>query len=127
MAATSIEFAFVAPVFFMLFLGMVELGRGIMVRHMLMNAARQGCRVGILEGKGNSDITAAANSVLAPLGIASDTILVQVNDGSGDALNANANDEVTVTVSVPISSVTWVPGGTYLNGSISSQYTLRKE
>ena len=64
---------------------------------------------------------------MAPLGIASDTIVVQVNDGSGDALNANANDEVTVTVSVPISSVTWVPGGTYLNGSISSQYTLRKE
>src|SRR5437879_4087676 len=80
--ASAVEFAFVAPVFFLMVLGMIELARGIMVRHALTNAARQGCRVGILPGKGNTDITTAANSTLTPLGIKGDTITVQVNDGT---------------------------------------------
>ena len=125
--ASAVEFAFVAPIFFMLILGMIELGRGLMVRHMLTNAARQGCRVGILEGKGNADVTAAVNAALAPIGIASDTVTIEVNDNAGDVLNAPADAVVTVIVSVPVSTVTWVPGGQYLGSSISGQYTLRKE
>jgi Flp pilus assembly protein TadG len=126
-AATSVEFAFVAPVFFLVVLGLIELGRGLMVKHLLANAARQGCRVGIIEGKSNADINAAVTGVLAPLGIASDTVTVDVNDVPGDAINGTAFNELTVIVSVPVSAVTWVPGGTYLSGSLSAQYTLRKE
>jgi len=126
-AASSVEFAFVAPIFFLLILGLIELSRGIMVKHMLINAARQGCRVGVLEGKGNSDIQAAAASTLTPIGIASESVSVQVNDGVGDALNASADSELTVVVTVPVSSVTWVPGGKYLSGTLSAQFTMRKE
>jgi hypothetical protein len=108
-------------------LGTIELARGLMVRHILTNAARQGCRVGILPGNGNTQITAAANSTLTPLGISGDSISVQVNDGTKDAANANTGDEVTVTVSVPVSSVTWIPGWRYLGTSLSGRYTLRKE
>jgi Flp pilus assembly protein TadG len=126
-AASAVEFAFVAPIFFLLILGLIELSRGIMVKHMLMNAARQGCRVGVLEGKGNSDIQAAAASTLTPIGISSESVVVQVNDGVGDALNASADSEVTVIVSVPVSAVTWVPGGMYLSGTLSGQFTMRKE
>jgi Flp pilus assembly protein TadG len=126
-AVTSVEFAVIAPVFFVLVLGMIELGRGMMVRHLLANAARQGCRAGIIEGKGNSDITAAVASALSPIGISSETVTVQVNDGSSDALDAPAFNELTVTVSVPVSAVTWLPGGRFLTGNLSAQYTLRKE
>jgi len=126
-AASAVEFAFVAPVFFLLILGLIELSRGIMVKHMLINAARQGCRVGVLEGKGNSDIQAAAASTLTPIGISSEAVSVQVNDGVGDALTAAADSELTVIVSVPVSSVTWVPGGKYLSGTLSAQFTMRKE
>jgi Flp pilus assembly protein TadG len=123
----AVEFAVVAPVFFLLVLGMIELGRGIMVRHMLTNAARVGCRVGVLEGKGNSDVSAAVNSTLQIVGMSGDSITITVNDGSGDVRNANPDDEVTVVVSVPVSGVTWVPGGKYLSGNLTSQFTLRKE
>jgi Flp pilus assembly protein TadG len=126
-AATTVEFALVAPLFFLMVLGLIELGRGLMVKHLLTNAARQGCRVGVVEGKGNSDINAAVSTVLAPLGISAETVSVQVNDGSGDARFAVAFNELTVKVSVPVSAVTWLPGGRYLSGTLSGQYTLRKE
>jgi Flp pilus assembly protein TadG len=124
---SSVEFAFVAPIFFLMLLGLIELSRGLMVKHMLLNAARQGCRIGVLEGKGNSDINAAVSAALAPIGISSDTVVVEVNDGVGDALTASADSEVTVIVSVPVSAVTWVPGGKYLSGTLSGQFTMRKE
>jgi Flp pilus assembly protein TadG len=125
--ASAVELAFVAPIFFLLILGMIELGRGLMVRHMLTNAARQGCRLGILEGKSNADVTAVVHSALTPVGISSDTVSILVNGGSSDVKNANADDEVTVIVSVPVTTVTWVPGGQYLGSTLSGQYTLRKE
>jgi Flp pilus assembly protein TadG len=123
----AVEFAILAPVFFMLILALIELGRGIMVRHMLTNAARAGCRVGVLEGKGNTDVTAAVNRTLNIVGISGDAVMITVNDGGGDVLNANPDDEVTVVVSVPVSGVTWLPGGRYLSGNLTGQYTLRKE
>jgi Flp pilus assembly protein TadG len=125
--AAVLEFAVTAPVFFLMVLGLIELGRGIMLKHVLTNAAQQGCRVGVVEGKANSDVTTAVNASLSILGITSDTTTVQVNDGSSDVVNANPGDEVTVIVTVPVSKVTWLPGGKYLSGNLSGQYTLRRE
>jgi hypothetical protein len=98
-----------------------------MVQHLLTNAARHGCRAGIIEGRSNTDITNAVTSTLKPMGITSDTVSVQVNDGKADASTAVAGGEITVTVSVPVSSVTWVPTSKYLSGSLTGQYTLRRE
>jgi Flp pilus assembly protein TadG len=125
--ASAVEFAFIAPVMFLMILGMIELARGLMLIHMMTNAARAGCRVGILEGKANSDVTAAVNSALQPIGISTDSVTVDVNDNVSDVANCNPGDEVTVVVSVPISTVSWVPYARYLSGNISGQYTLRRE
>jgi Flp pilus assembly protein TadG len=125
--AHAVEFAVVAAVMFVFILGLVEVGRAFMVQHLLTNAARQGCRVGILPGKANSDVIAMVNSTLTAQGIRGDTATVQVNDNSADVANANSGDEVTVSVSVPVSSVTWLPGSGFLRGSIASKYTLRRE
>ena len=127
LGAATVEFACVAAVFFLLVLGIIEIGRGIMVKHLMLAAARQGCRVGILPGNGNAEIASAVQGALTPLGITAESITVQVNDGSGDAQNANSGDEVTVLVSVPVSAITWVPGMRYLGGNIASQYSLRKQ
>ena len=62
-----VEFAIIAPVFFVFVLGLVELGRGLMVQHLLTNAARQGCRLGVIEGKTYTDIQNAAKSVLGDI------------------------------------------------------------
>ncbi len=63
--AAAMEFAFVGPVFLFLVLGVVEVGRALMVQHLLTNAARAGARTGIIEGKGNTDITSAVNTAPA--------------------------------------------------------------
>jgi Flp pilus assembly protein TadG len=125
--AHAVEFAVVGVVMFVFILALVELGRGFMVQHLLTNAARQGCRVGIIPGKANSDIIATINSTLSSQGIRGDTATVQVNDNTADVATANSGDEVTVAISVPVASVTWLPGSGFLSGSISSKYTLRRE
>jgi Flp pilus assembly protein TadG len=125
--AAVVELAFVAPVLFVFILGLVEVGRGLMVVHLLNNAAQAGCRTGIIEGKSTDDITAAVTSALAANGVSGDSVSVQVNDGSANASTAAAGDEITVTVSVPVGSVSWVPGAKFLSGSLQGQYTMRRE
>jgi Flp pilus assembly protein TadG len=125
--ANTVEFAIIAPVFFMFVLGLIEVGRGIMVVHLLTNAARVGARTGVIEGTSTAQIKTAVVNCLNQQGISAETTTVQVNDGSADASTANAGDEITVLISIPVSKVTWLPGGQYLNGTISGQFTLRRE
>ncbi len=44
------EFAIVAPIFFMMIMGMLELGRAVMVQQVITNASREGARVAVLDG-----------------------------------------------------------------------------
>jgi Flp pilus assembly protein TadG len=125
---TTAEFAFVAPVVFILFFGVIELGRGLMVAHLLTNAARVGCRAGVIEGVSTTTITNAVKSSLTGVGISGENVSVQVNDGATDASASKAGDEITVSASIPFSSVTWLPFGSFLSGkTLSGQYTLRRE
>lgn len=124
---TTVEFAVVVPVFFLFVFGIIEIGRGLMVTHLLTNAARAGCREGVLEKKSTADITAAVNAVLNGQGLSGTSISVTVNDKSADASTAVSQDEITVVVTVPVANVTWLPGGGYLNGKLTGQYNLRRE
>jgi hypothetical protein len=54
-------------------------------------------------------------------------VTVQVNDATADASTAQSGDEITVIVTIPASSVSWLPGSTYLNLNLYGQYTLRRE
>jgi Flp pilus assembly protein TadG len=125
--AAALEFAVVGTGLFIIIFGIIELSRGLMVQHLLTNAARQGCRVGCISGKSNTDVTNAVNVALSSQGISTDTIQVQVNDGTGDVLNAKSGDEVTVLVSVPIATASWFPGTRFLSGTLKGRYTLRRE
>jgi Flp pilus assembly protein TadG len=125
--ASIVELAFVAPVVFLIVLGIFEIGRGLLVIHLLNNAAEAGCRAGIIEGQSTANIQSVVTSVLTQSGISGDTATVLVNDGSTDASSAQAGDEITVKVSVPISSITWVPKARFLSGNLQGQYTMRRE
>jgi Flp pilus assembly protein TadG len=114
-------------VMFVFILALIEIGRAFMVQHLLTNAARQGCRTGIISGKSNADVTSAAMGALTSQGIKGETATVQVNDNVADVATAKSGAEVTVIVSVPYASVTWVPGVRFVTGNISGQYTLRRE
>ena len=125
--ATTVEFAVICSVLFLVVLGFIEVTRGFMVIHLLNSAARQGCRIGVIEGKSTKDIRTAAVKTLKSQGIHGEVTTVMVNGGAADASTSKAGDEITVTISVPASSVSWVPGARFLVGNISSQYTLRRE
>jgi Flp pilus assembly protein TadG len=125
--AAAVEFAAVALAFSAIILGIFEVGRAFMVRHLLTNAARQACRFGVLDGKSTSQITAVAVNALTAQGISGENVSVQVNDGSTDASAAPSGAEITVIVAVPISSVSWMPIPSYVVNTLSGQYTLRRE
>jgi Flp pilus assembly protein TadG len=125
--ATTVEFAVVVPVFFIFVFGMVEIGRGMMVTHLLNNAARDGCRIGIIAGQTTANITAAVSDLLSSQDIDGETVTVQVNDANEDASTAASGDAIRVQVTVPVANITWLPGGRYLTGTLSGRYSLRRE
>lgn len=111
--AALVEFAMVAPIFFLFMVGAIEFGRAIMVQEVLTDASREGARVGILDGSQTSDVTAAANSYLTAMNVSGTTVTVSPqNPGSQPS-----GTQVTVTVSVPYNSVSWVPAPWFLGGA----------
>src|SRR5262249_25261465 len=86
--ATAVEFALVAPIFFVMCLGTIEFGRCLMVTELLTEAARKGCRKGIIEGTTTQQIRDAAINFLSTVGINGETVRVIINDGAGNVTEA---------------------------------------
>jgi Flp pilus assembly protein TadG len=129
-AAAAVEFAVVAPVFFLVVLGLIEMGRACMVAEQLTEAARRGCRQGVIEGTTSAAIEQAALNYLSSVGINGETAGVSINDApvnTVEAQNMPAYTEITVIVTIPVDSFTWLPGGRFLFGNLSGQYTMRRE
>lgn len=125
---TAVEFAFVGSIVFLMFFGILELGRALMVTHLLTNAARAGCRAGVVEGTTTASIKSVVAQALTGVGISGDTVTVQVNDGATDASASKAGDEITVVASISASSVSWLPFQKFLSGkTLTGQYTLQRE
>jgi Flp pilus assembly protein TadG len=127
--ASVVEFALVAPIFFTIVLGIIEVGRGCMVQELITEGARRGARIGVIEGTSSTTIKQTVTNYLGSVGISGDTAGISVNDApidSIDAQNMPAYTEITVVVTVPVSSCTWVPT-LFLSGTISGQYTMRRE
>jgi hypothetical protein len=106
-----VEFALLAPFLFTLSIGAFEVGRAIMAREVLTDAARKGCRISTLPGKGNTDITADVNDILIDNGIPTGdaTITILVSGNVVDASTAQSGDAISVKVTVPFNDVTWAP------------------
>jgi Flp pilus assembly protein TadG len=126
---STVEFALVAPIFFVVVLGVVEIGRACMVTELLSEAARRACRQGVIEGTSSGNIQSTATNYLSSMGINGETANVFVNDtpaGSTNVAGMPAYTEITVVVTVPVSSVTWTPLW-FVSGNLSGQYTMRRE
>jgi Flp pilus assembly protein TadG len=125
--AHLVEFALVAPLFFLFVLTLIDIGRGMMATSLLANAARAGCRTGVLPGKANSDIQTAVTQAFSGQGMSGTTVTVMVNGTVANASTANTKDLVTVSVTAPIANVTWMPGVWFVKGTLSGQYSLERE
>jgi Flp pilus assembly protein TadG len=119
-----VEFAVVAPIFFLFVMGMIEFGRMVMVEQVITNAAREGARVGVLDNSTSSTVTTAANKYLTSAGVSSATVTCSPDPPS----SATYASPVSVTVSVPFNSVSWLPSPLFLGGkTLSYTATMRRE
>lgn len=133
--AAVVEFALVAPLFFMLVFGVIEFGQAFMVSQILNSAARDGVRVAIADGSTNADVEAAVLDVLertTTTDPADVTVTITVTpDGSnpdpGNQVSAaSKRDLCTVDVQVAFSDVSVVTGkfleGVPLRGNCSMRH-----
>lgn len=109
----AVEFAVVAPVVFLAFFGLVEMGRMVMVKQAVVNAAREGCREAILATTINvADVDAVVRARLQNVvPNASDVNKLRVTCTPAVLSQATASGtEVTVEVECNFSDVSWTPG-----------------
>ena len=121
---TAVEFALVAPLFFLLILAFIEFGWAMMASGILTNAAREGARTAALDGAEVADVAAAVNRYLNAGGLPSVTPSVSPNPPSA----ATAGQNVTVTASLPFSQISLVPVPTWLgNVRLTATSVARRE
>ena len=113
--AAVVEFAIVAPLFFLLVFGMVEYGRMVMVQQVLTNASREGARSAVLDGASATAVKASVVEFLEESAINSVT-QDNVEITPADPSTAGSGDSVTVTVTVDFDDVSWMPSPMYLGG-----------
>jgi len=121
----AVEFAVVAPVLFLMILGMIELGRAIMVQQVLTNASREGARVAVLDGTAGTEVHNAVDSYLGRASITGASVTVDPTEPS----TAGYGAPVTVTVQIPFSQVSWLPSPIFLGGgkNLTATTVMRRE
>jgi Flp pilus assembly protein TadG len=123
-----VDLALVLPVMFWVVFGSIELGRVMRARAALADAARSGARVGAVSGQTNSDVTDAVNGLLVQAGLDSGgaTTTILVNGSAADVSTAASGDRVTVTVSMPVSSVSRLAAPVFTGNMRLSQTTVMR-
>jgi len=120
----AVEFAVVAPLFFLLILGMIEFGRMIMVQQVITNGSREGARVAVLDGATTTEVTNAVQAYLTNSAVNGAVVAVTPNPPS----SAGYGEPVTVTVSVPFNQVSWLPSPMFLGGNtLVASTVMRRE
>jgi Flp pilus assembly protein TadG len=116
-----VEFAIVAPLFFLLVFGMIEYGRMVMVQQVITNASREGARRAVLDGATPAAVKSKVNTYLESACITPKDEYVDIPD---DPRTVGYREPVEVTVTVPFSEVSWIPAPMFLQGVDLSATTV---
>ena len=117
----TVEFAIVAPVFFMFVFAGIEFSRANMIRNSVQNAVYEGARTGIVPGATNAECVAATQSLLDIVGIQQSTIVVTPS-------NLDNATTISVSVTAPLDGANgYVFPNFFLGRTISSSITLERE
>lgn len=119
--AVAVELAVVSPVMLAMVFGIIEFGWLFTVRHTMVNAAREGARIGVLQGVTVGDIEDRVREYLEPMGLAGKANI--------DVTEATlADPTVTVVVSVPQEEVSLVGNFFgFTQGTVEGTASMRKE
>jgi Flp pilus assembly protein TadG len=124
LGAAVVEFAIVAPLFFLLVFAMIEYGRMVMVSQLITNASREGARQAVLDGATNSEVDSAVTGYLEMSSIqGADVETIPANISTADD-----GEAITVSVSVTFDQISWLPSPMYLGGQeIKASTVMRRE
>ena len=134
--AALVEMALVLPLFLLVVLGIIEFGRAMMVCQMVTNAAREGARRAILEDSTNTAVEQQVNDFLtSALNVSASDVTTTItittapgNEDAGNQLNKSENgDLVSIRVSVPYDSVSFVTGRFLAGKNLVGQSSMRHE
>lgn len=121
--AATVEFALIAPLFFLLVLGSIEIGRALMVQQVLTNASRVGAREASLLNGTSAAAQAAASDYAASATVPGISVSI-----SPDPSEASAGQMIQVTTSIDFMSTNWSPSPWFMGGQIlTAQSSMRKE
>ncbi len=120
--AAIVEFAVILPLLLTILFGIIEYGWVFMVRQTLQTAAREGCRLAVLQTASApySDVTDRIAQVMGPTGLTSYTV---------NMTHATSSSPVeTVEVQIPYSDVSLMGGffGTH-SSNLAGSCSMRKE
>jgi Flp pilus assembly protein TadG len=122
-----VEAAIVLPVLILLVFGLIECSRLGMVAQILSTAAREGCRVAVIDGNTSTDVTNRVNQVLSNSVINGVTTTLTPTDVTTVHSGDNPNT-VQVTLSVPYRQVTWLPSPyLFQNSTVTASATMSSE
>lgn len=121
--AVVVELAIVAPILVVIFLGMVEVSRVIMVQQIITNAAREGAREAILDGATITDVQTSVTQYLSNSTISGATVSV-----TPDPTTAVSRQQITVTVNISYANVMWLSAGYFDSADVlSASCSMRSE
>ncbi len=122
--AAVTEFAIVAPVFFLVILGMIEFGRMAMVQQVITNAAREGARIAVLDGATKNKVDQRVNDYLVSAGVRTATVAVTPDPPD----SAKYGESVSVSVSIPFREVSWLPTPRFIGAHVlRAESVMRRE
>jgi Flp pilus assembly protein TadG len=121
--AAAVEFAMIAPLFILMFFGIVEFGRGMMVQQVIIQASREGAREASLPDATLDSVKDIVQEFAEKSGVTikRDDIAVTPNPAS-----ATNNEQITVEAEVAVSDVSWIPRS-FLPASLRASTTMRSE
>ncbi len=95
--ATAVEFAFMVPIIFTMFIGSIEVTRMNFIRNTASNACYEGARKAVSPGATNAEAETEARRLVNTLGV-----------GNGATVNVTSTpDTVTVSITIPVNQNSW--------------------
>jgi len=100
--AAALELALMLPLFLLLLIGILELGRAVMIVQIMTSSSREACRQAIIDGANEAQIKSIAHDYLNSAGISSGVVQIRNKDGVETALDEiGPLEKVTLHLEVP--------------------------
>lgn len=125
-----VEFAIAIPIFILLIMGLMQIARGVMVRQLMVNAAREGARKAVIPGANAANVIASIEAYLNTASIRAPNKTVKILDSAGNVVSdlntLISKDLIELELTVPYGEVAW---GSFFNfnANLKARVVMRKE